>query len=310
MPPNVVNFEDENGVDTDKAMQEACRNLANSKFSPNDLKFYFNQVEAKMAAVGVKKQYTKFQILATIIPPEVQDETKELLSMMESEFDQNDAYKQLKTEIISIFGPKPEEAMDRALSRVLTGKPSTLARQLVSDICTRKLECVDCPRIVLSLWKRQLPGAVRAGIAHCQFTKQTFKEVCQLADKIFDSQVASGTVAATTVTQNLNETQPAITYPVPEVAAVSRGGRGGRGGRGYRGGRGGYRGRGGGSNPSQTQTQQQPGQGARRGPKHPDLPDGEWKGCNMHFKWGKSSHFCSEPLTCPWKNVIAPKSTK
>ena len=63
----VVNFEDENGVDDARAMQDACRNLQNFEFEENDLLFYFQQIEAKMSAVGVKKNFTKFQVLSTMI---------------------------------------------------------------------------------------------------------------------------------------------------------------------------------------------------------------------------------------------------
>ena len=55
----MVQFEDENGTDSDKAMENACRNLANFVWDASDIDFYFSQIEARMAAVGVKKQFTK-----------------------------------------------------------------------------------------------------------------------------------------------------------------------------------------------------------------------------------------------------------
>ena len=55
----MVNFEDENGDDAAKALQEACANVNKDLWDPKDLHFFFNQIEIKMAAVGVKKQYTK-----------------------------------------------------------------------------------------------------------------------------------------------------------------------------------------------------------------------------------------------------------
>ena len=248
-----------------------------------------------MATVGVKKQYTKFQVLSTIIPAKVQNEVKPLLVLKASEFPNHDAYKQLKSEILRIFGPRPEERIERALGRVLTGKPSTLARSLVNDLCKNNLNCKCCPDIILTLWKRQLPASVRNGIAKDKFNKDTFKEICEAADSYFASSTSGASVAA--IKANLDETQPGIEYPVQEVAAI----RGGRGGRGQRGGRGrGGRGRGRGA-AATTQ---------RSGTKHPDLPPGDWTGCNMHFKWGRGSYFCTEPTTCPWKNIVAPKPEK
>ena len=65
---NIVNFEDEDGNDNANAMQEACRNLQRLEFEESDLDFWFSQVEIKMGAVGVKKNFTKFQVLSSIIP--------------------------------------------------------------------------------------------------------------------------------------------------------------------------------------------------------------------------------------------------
>ena len=148
------------------------------------------------------------------------------------------------------------------------------------------------------------------------FTKENFNAVTQLADDIFESQPSlsvsavrsDGAVAAMAVPPpaSLDSTLPAIPYPVQEVNAV----RSGRGGRGRRGGRGG-RGNRGGSNQSQGgQTSQTSSGGRHKGPKHPDLPAGEWLGCNMHFKHGRSAFFCSEPATCPWKNIYIQKPQK
>ena len=69
----------------------------------------------------------------------------------------------------------------------MSGLPSQLARALVNDICKHdvKLDCKCCPDVVLALWRRQLPGNVRSGIAHMKFNKDTFNAVCQQADDIY-----------------------------------------------------------------------------------------------------------------------------
>ena len=110
---------------------------------------------------------------------------------------------------------------------------SELARQLVNDLCKLELEgCRCCPDIILALWKRHLPGNVRSGIAHCTFNKDTFEEVVKLADDIFASNrpttssvaaIRSGSSAAEAALSPpsyLDETQPGIPYPVPEVSAI------------------------------------------------------------------------------------------
>ena len=166
--PDIVNFEDENGTDDNRALQEATRALDKLQWNDCDVPFFFAQAEIKMGSVGAKKQFTKFQVLSSILPPKVIEEVKDLLCLQETEFTDNDAYKQLKTEVLRIFGPKPEDAIERALSRVLVGKPSQLARALVRGICKKKLRgCGCCPPIVMALWKICLSTAVKAGIAHC-----------------------------------------------------------------------------------------------------------------------------------------------
>ena len=260
-----------------------------------------------MSSNGAKKQFTKFQVLSSIIPKKVTDEVKDLLCLKESEFPANDAYKQLKTEILRIFGPKPEAAIERALGRVLVGTPSQLARALVRDICKKKLRgCQCCPPIVTALWKRSLSTAVKAGIAHCSLSYDTFNATVELADKIHET---TSIKAAAVAAVSLDETQPALQYPTPEIAATSRGGRGRGGGRGGRGGRGRGRGRGNSNqNSNQASNQNQPQH--NKGTKHPDLPDGNQQWCSMHFKHGKNSYFCADPTVCPWKNVVVPRPNK
>ena len=67
-PPAIVSFEDEDAVDDNRALQEACRNVERVEWDDNDVAFFFSKVEIKMSAVGVRKQYTKFQVLSTILP--------------------------------------------------------------------------------------------------------------------------------------------------------------------------------------------------------------------------------------------------
>ena len=133
-----------------------------------------------MAAVGIKKQFTKFQVLSQILPPNVIEEVMPLLKKQETDFTNNNAYKLLKTRILKIFGPTQEDPIERALGRVLVGKPSTLLRSLVNDICKQdaadELDCVCCPAVVSTLWKRQLSTSVRAGIAHLTLSKDTFQQ--------------------------------------------------------------------------------------------------------------------------------------
>ena len=130
------------------------------------------------------------------------------------------------------------------------------------------------------------------------FTKETYKEVFEAADRVF---LSSRQVSVAAV--QLDETLPAFTpqnQPAAQVAAVSnrRNNRGSnRGGRG----RGGSnRGRGGG--------QKNKGQGGPkpRGPRHSsNPPDGC---CERHYVHGSDAWYCLEPHSCPWKDRCTPKN--
>ena len=61
-PPEVVDFEDENGIDEARALQESCQALNKIQWDDSDVNFFFAQAEIKMSSNGAKKQFTKFQV--------------------------------------------------------------------------------------------------------------------------------------------------------------------------------------------------------------------------------------------------------
>ena len=159
----MTEFEDKNLADSEnRALEIACKQLDKFQWMDCDLHFYFSQVEARMSAVGVKKQWTKFTVLNTILPMKVLTEVKTILKKREADFADGLPYKALKKEILRIFGPRLETGCERALKRTLTGKPSQLARQIIDDICQHNMTCDCCPGGVLAIWKRSLPVAVKA----------------------------------------------------------------------------------------------------------------------------------------------------
>ena len=61
-------FEEIDGVDEDGALAKALHLCEKVEWDPNDLSFFFNRMEIKMTVAKVKKNYTKFQVLSTILP--------------------------------------------------------------------------------------------------------------------------------------------------------------------------------------------------------------------------------------------------
>ena len=116
-----------------------------SPFTTDDPKFWFNNFERTIKHFGIKSQTTKYEALINQLPKEVTDEVKSILSTDEEELGDT-PYLTLKTELLSLYSPRPEDAYAKAVSRVLTGKPSSLGKLILNDMCDcpRKLQCKCC----------------------------------------------------------------------------------------------------------------------------------------------------------------------
>ena len=297
-PPPPVNFDVENGVDGDKA-QDHARSIK-VEYEPSDIKFWFSQLEAEMLMAAVKSQWLKKTILQRNLPNKQKEDVKDLLVLQQAEAGTS-IYLDIKSELIRIYAPKSQDAYQKALTRTMTGLPSQLGFQIINDICKKpkKLDGCCCDRGALALWSLQLPIQIRAHISTMEFNVNTYKEVFQAADKVFNSSkqvAASAMVAAVAAPPNLDETQSAFTQQnQPQVAAVgvrgqkpqgqTRGGRNNRGsnrGRGQRGGQ---------------------SQARSRGPRHASSPPESC--CDRHYRHGAEAWYFVAPLTCPWKDRCA-----
>ena len=312
----------EGETEADTALDNALRQLRGKEFEEDDLKFYFNQVEIKMRTAGVKKNYTKFLVLTSILPRKVTDECKALLRKQEDELGTT-PYKDLKNRIFKIFGKPANSDFERAMSRVLSGKPSQLANALITDMCDHELNGCCCHKWIFGQWYRALPTSVRQGISHLPFDAAHLDEILELADKLFAARAPSSTSRVAAIASSTNP--PTFQTPaVPsswdsafhedftsegQVAAI-RGNWRGRGRGGFRG-----SGRSRGNTNQNSRGNTRGGQSARgqaqthprhKGPRHPDGPPIE--SCVKHWTHGKSAHWCQEPGTCPWREYWVPRA--
>ena len=315
-----VNYDAAHADDeVDTAMDKAIGSVKNIHWMEEDLKFYFSQIEVKMKAAGVKSNFTKLQVLSTILPKKVVEEIKNILARQESKFTRKDAYLQAKTEILRTFGPCEGANCERALQRVMTGKPSQLAKALIGDLCDKELKDCCCIKMVGTLWRRALPSSVKQAVAHYDFTRTNLKDVLQVADDVYMStRAATASVAAISppvtsaeAPEVLNQAfiMPSeqavaaqLALQAAQIAAINQNFSRGRGrGRGNRGGRGRGGNRGGGNNPTQYSASNPRWKST---PRHADQPP--FQSCKRHWQFGKSSFVCLEPGTCPWKNFTQP----
>ena len=277
-------FDSENGTDDPGA--QAKMGSIKTQFDPKDPEFFFLDLEAAMAFIGIKSQYTKRFCLMSLLPPEIKRELKATIKASTT----GNGYKKLKDAILISHGPKPGQDVAKAASLMLVGKPSALANELISLICKHEtpLETCCCENVIIYFWHKQLPNSVKIRIAGRSMKGQNnLQEVLQLADEVH----------ATTTRNTTSGQVAAVDSSGQEVSAMTRTrGRGGARGRG--------RGRGqGGANQARQNGATQSSQSW--GPRSPDNPpDGC---CRAHWKWGLSAYYCSDYAVCPWKERIRPR---
>ena len=280
-PVKMVNYDMQSEEDDAGAIQNA-RDVK-LPFNRQDVRLWFSLVESKMQFAGIKKQWSKRQVLVQLIPPDLHNDFKQYLIQQEDAAG-NLPYYTLKAAIVKQFGPKRADGFDKAISRVMNGTPSQLGRQIINDICpdVNPLVGCHCADVVLGIWRRSLPQVVRNAIADTDFNSTTYSAIFDKADSVWTSNSASVSVVSAL---EKNEASAAAS-----VAAV--GGRGGgrgarRGGRGQSSGN-----RGGGTS----------GGGA---PRHSDNPPSN--ACNLHKKFGKAAWRCGDRHTCPWRDFESPR---
>ena len=264
-------FDQENGEDSKTALDNL--RTVQCPFNKDDIEFWFSQFEDQLTLIGVKKQWTKKIALVRFLPAPIQSQVKSLLTLKQSTAG-DDIYLRIKTQLLKLYGAKPEDAYNRAKNRVLTGSPSELGKALVEDICPNdvKLQGCHCDRIVWGMFREKIPIVIRNHLADMPFNATTYEKVFDKADQVWDSnrseELPTNQVAATS-----SDTSK-------EVAAVQKSGQ----------------------NKSQKNKNQSQSQGKNQNqaknkkPQKPAKPAADDKLCKMHAKWKENANFCSEKL--------------
>ena len=260
-----------------------------------------------MKSAGINKQLTKRDSLLPTLPEDVIEECKPLLRIPEADLGTH-PYRDLKHEILQIYGKKQQDAFARAFSRKLEGRPSALGKLLIHDICPapKPLTGCHCAPMVWGFWHRQLPQSCKDKLAGKTFDSTTYKQLFIEADDVWASNggVANAEPAVVAAVQQPQQPQ-ALT---PQVAAATFRGRG-RGNRAR--GRGATRGnQGGGRGGRTTPTPTTPTTSSDKpqwnpATRHADQPP--IGVCSEHWRSGSQAKWCYSPLDCPWVNRIVPR---
>ena len=295
-------FEVENGTDGADALSKLGH--VKCEFSKEDIEFWFTELETQLEIIEVKSQWTKRIALQRFLPAEIKEEIKTLLKIQKANAG-TDIYKRIKTELINLFGSKPEDAYTRAKNRVMTGKPSQLGKKLVDDLCKCdvKLSAGCCAQVIWGMYREAIPVVIRNHIAEMTFDKDTYLQVFKKSDQIFDSNQSTQPVRGTTVASV--SAQP--THTDLEVAAMKPQRKPKNQNRNNSGG---FKGnaapaQNSSTNTSNTSNTSKPSTPtAHKGPRHATARGENDKLCKMHYKWGENSAYCAAPWKCPMKNIF------
>ena len=284
------NFEDENGTDGSKAMEQLL--AVKCPFIKDDIDFWFSQFEGQLEVIEIKSQWVKRIALQRFLPPEIQLQVKSLLKLLKTQAG-DDIYKRLKLKLIHIYGDKPEDAYIRAKNRVMTDKPSQLGEQLIDDlcICDVKLSSGCCARLIWGMYQERIPIIIRNHIAQMKFDKDTYAKVFEASDQVWASnQGTEPAVAAVTADPEVSALNKAKNKNKPNQRGQNRGGQRNQNNQSQ------------GNQGSQNQNaQNQTSQGQSK--PTPKPPVNEEKLCKIHAKWRENASFCAAPWACKMKNI-------
>ena len=116
-------FDRADANDGDRA-QEHARHIK-MDFDPNDVVFWFSQLEAEMTMASVNSQWMKKTVLQRVLPNKQKEDVKEYLIKTKANAGAH-IYLDIKTRLINIYAPKPSDSYRRALTRTMVGLPSQL----------------------------------------------------------------------------------------------------------------------------------------------------------------------------------------
>ena len=308
---NMAPYDQDDGMDG----EGATKNVFNIRleYDMKKIKLWFQVLENKMQFAQIRPQWTKLQVLTTVLPANLLGHIESFAALPQASAGAT-CYYQAKLRLIDIYGEKPHESYDKATRLVLATTPSELARQITDLICDHKqkpLENCCCAMTVMGIWLKQLSNPVRQAIANRQLGEGQLEETLKIADAVHrlvaPNEGIQLVATVATAASDLDEIAPALD---PVAALRQSRGRGGTNrSRYYRGGRG-YRGRG---NYNSQQYRQQGGTTPQNkasttswGPKHADNPP--QNACRQHWKFGKQAYYCrgTESSPCPWKEYCTP----
>ena len=293
--PTMANFDELNADNGADAMKNLGQIRVN--WDADDPQYFFQKLETELQIFEINKQFTKRQALIRLIPDAVGKEFKHLINLQETEAGTL-AYKVLKTALIKAYGPRPGDSYQRAVNRVMTGKPSVLLKLIISDICNKNMSDCCCSSTIWGIFEQKIPLYLKSGLANEVFNATNMQNIMDKADNYWAANQVENQVSAVSTPGSAATTvsSPVTAANNSEVSAIGRGRGNSFRGRYNRGGRRGGRG---------TRGNQSGGQDPR-GKRHESNPP--WNSCGAHWVYAEDAFKCQSPTTCPLKDKVKPKA--
>ena len=174
-----MNFDqknEDNGADAIKSLGQIKVN-----WDAENPRYFFQKLETELQIFSINKQFTKRQALIRCLPDDIAKEFMHLVTLQETEAGDL-SYKTLKDALIKAYGPRPGDAFQRAMNRVMVGKPSVLLKLLTSDICSQNLANCCCSTTVWGLFELKIPMYLKMGLADQTFNSTTMQAIMDRAD--------------------------------------------------------------------------------------------------------------------------------
>ena len=281
-PLATMSFEDTNGTDPTDVVGKLGQVLL--AYNEAEIVKWINRLEIKMETFGVQSQWSKRIILENNLPVSVQDDLDNLLSKRKDKAGEK-IYKEVKTLLLKIHGPKPTDDFKLAKSLQMTSTPSQFAKKLRTLVCKKETPLSDCccGNIVASLWEDGLDPDLRTAVANMDLVS-SFDTTCDAADAIWAAIQSTRTRGS-----KVAAIKPANNQSGEDIAAVRQQASGQKQKK-----KGNFK----------RKTRPNPEDKSTWGPPHASGPPPGV--CMNHHIYGKEAFFCRQSSKCPWKSHVKP----
>lgn len=160
------------------------------QFSKENPKGWYASLESQFALNGITVELTKFRYVVAALPPNINDTFQHITC--KEEYAAGD-YKQLKDEIIRVFGESKTKRLNQVLDTEQMGDRTPSLFYMSLKAKTSDLSLPD--DVLVNRWLHKLPSSLQPPVAGMKLTLTT-EQLLKLADEIYEHSCAQPQVSA------------------------------------------------------------------------------------------------------------------